>query len=724
MKLKRILSFILASLMLLSATACGNKETSNTTAKTEAVTEEKMPEVPNEEYAVVVDKENAGAVSAAERMVWQMNELYGIDLEVVDHKEKAYVREIVLGKTNRGENIDTSKMVCDEYEIRAVGEKVFIDGASDEGIYGGAVKLLNTCADENGFNVAKDYSFKDTSGYPIDKLTINGNDISKYTILYPEKASANTMIGVNDLQKYIEKACGIKLETKKGTNGDYAIIVEEKTVVVEGSASKNIENYSVKTEADNIRITGDAARGAMYGCYDFLEDVIGCRFLTETQDHILPVDELDVRDVDYTEAPVFENRHTLWNTYHSTDMRNKHKLWYVPTTGMHTFASLAPGYSSAWSSQPCLTDENVYELMLENVLKLIEENPDIPIISVSQNDNKKYCKCDNCMAVAEEEGSQAGPIIRFVNRIADAVVAAGYTDVRIHTFAYMYSLTPPKLTKPRSNVIVQICSIDNCFAHPFTYECPFNKIQFYPDLIGWAEMGTKMYVYDYTLNHSYGQQPFANLKYEVLAGNMRLFAENGVIGVYEQGNTNNSDENGEFDRLRAYLIGKLLWDPYMTEEEYNTHVSEFMEGYYGDGWEKVYEAMQLWLDTDTACHCIFDNAKGRITGFIRTSEKLVNLMTEAELMSESKRSFENIDISQTQFEYVDLNIKFNKLYKSSDPADNALAQELSHKLQDKYQKYNIRWSGSWVYTPNLEEFTTPPHDWRWVTEDSLDFWYK
>ena len=127
MKLKRILSFILASLMLLSATACGNKETSSTTAKPEAVTEEKMPEVPNEDYAVVIDKENAGAVDAAERMVWQMKEQYGIDLEVVDHKEKAYVREIVLGKTNRGENIDTSKMVCDEYEIRAVGEKVFIE---------------------------------------------------------------------------------------------------------------------------------------------------------------------------------------------------------------------------------------------------------------------------------------------------------------------------------------------------------------------------------------------------------------------------------------------------------------------------------------------------------------------------------------------------------------------------------------------------------------------
>ena len=63
-----------------------------------------------------------------------MKTKYGIDLEVIDHKEKAYVKEIVLGKTNRGENIDTSKMILDEYEIKTIGEKVFIDG----GLIGGA----------------------------------------------------------------------------------------------------------------------------------------------------------------------------------------------------------------------------------------------------------------------------------------------------------------------------------------------------------------------------------------------------------------------------------------------------------------------------------------------------------------------------------------------------------------------------------------------------------
>ncbi|MBR6807796.1 MAG: hypothetical protein IKM46_05360 [Clostridia bacterium] len=146
MILKRVISALLACLMLVSVVACGKTEYGETTATataTEAATEAKMPEeVPNEDYAVVIDKENSGAVDAAERMVWQMKQKYGIDLEVIDHKEKAYVRKIVLGKTNRGEKIDTSKMVCDDYEIKAVGEKVFIDGASDDGLFSNKKSLI------------------------------------------------------------------------------------------------------------------------------------------------------------------------------------------------------------------------------------------------------------------------------------------------------------------------------------------------------------------------------------------------------------------------------------------------------------------------------------------------------------------------------------------------------------------------------------------------------
>jgi len=721
MKLKRILSFILASLMLLSATACGNKETSSTTAKPEAVTEEKMPEVPNEDYAVVIDKENAGAVFAAERMVWQMKEQYGIDLEVVDHKEKAYVKEIVLGKTNRGENIDTSKMVCDEYEIRAVGEKVFIDGASDDGLYGGAVELLNTCTDEKGFNVAKDYFYKDTSGYPIKKLTINGNDIAKYTIIYPENASEKTMIGVNDMIEYIEKATGVKIEVTSKTS-DYVIIVEEKIVKVEG-AGNDLDSFKVKSEGNSIRLTGSAERGAMYACYELLEQ-IGWRFLAEDVDFIRPAAEKDIAGLDLTESSVFADRRIYTGTFnYSEDMRNK--LRDIDTRAFaggacHTFDNLDGDYSTQSENQPCLTDPAVYELMLKNVMKLLENNPSANFISISQNDNGNYCKCDNCMAAMkkyEDENGKGGPaglMIEFVNKFA-LEIEKEYPDVLIHTFAYTYTRSAPKNITPHDNVAVQLCSIECCFSHGLTNDRCNQNVPFTKDISDWAKLSDNLHIWDYYINFWFRGTPFPNLGYDVLAENLQFFTESNVTSLFLQGN-GDCKNNGEFDHLRSYLIAKLAWNPYMSEEEYDTHIRDFMEGFYGEGWESVYEAFTTLHDNYRTAQnhlCVFDRPTDtwmprKLKPYL---DDLITLMDTAKLKSESYKKFCAVDASQVQFDFMKCDLMFNELYKSGDPEKVKLSQDMSFDLQKKMQKYEII-LGDGNKVPNYAEFTCSPSLWK------------
>ena len=56
-------------------------------------------------------------------------------------------------------------------------------------------------------------------------------------------------------------------------------------------------------------------------------------------------------------------------------------------------------------------------------------------------------------------------MIRFVNQVAEQVERT-HPGIRIHTFAYLYCRRPPKLTRPRDNVIVRLCSIECCFSHP------------------------------------------------------------------------------------------------------------------------------------------------------------------------------------------------------------------------------------------------------------------
>ena len=66
---------------------------------------------------------------------------------------------------------------------------------------------------------------------------------------------------------------------------------------------------------------------------------------------------------------------------------------------------------------------------------------------------------------------------------------------------------------------------------------------------------------------------------------MRFYHENGVRGMFPQGNS--QSVSGEFGELRSYLLAKLMWNPYMSEEEYYTMMDEFLAAYYGEGWKYI-----------------------------------------------------------------------------------------------------------------------------------------
>ena len=65
-------------------------------------------------------------------------------------------------------------------------------------------------------------------------------------------------------------------------------------------------------------------------------------------------------------------------------------------------------------------------------------------------------------------------------------------------------------------------------------------------------------------------------------------------------------ENGEFARLRSYLLGKLMWDPYMTEEEYNRLMNEFLEDYYGAGWQYIRDFIDITSTSLETCMGIYE----------------------------------------------------------------------------------------------------------------------
>ena len=233
-----------------------------------------------------------------------------------------------------------------------------------------------------------------------------------------------------------------------------------------------------------------------------------------------------------------------------------------------------------------MSNPDVLKIAIDRVRQWLKEHPEATIISVSQNDTFNYCQCAKCKALDDAEGSPAASLLRFTNAIAEDV-ERDYPNVRIDTLAYQYSRKPPKTLRPRHNVIVRLCSIECCFAHPLeACSSPENQ-RFRDDIIAWQPVAPLLYVWDYTPNFSHYQQPFPN--FDALQPNVQFFVKHGVKGLFEEGNYSGGG-NGEMGPLRAYVLAKLLWNPYTDVQQ---HIAEFLRAYYGKAANNIRAYLEL-----------------------------------------------------------------------------------------------------------------------------------
>ena len=430
----------------------------------------------------------------------------------------------------------------------------------------------------------------------------DGNGLDANNVLY----RVNIVTGDSDSEVYAGEELTAYLN-KKGVvteEGGFPIIILLDPTL--GNDSFSIDATLRKEEAC-MTIRGGNGRGVLYGVYKFLEQYAGVRYFMPDLEKI-PEGDIVLKEgnmLAYT--PYFEARRLAWNCSKNdtswnlknginghdgnvSDPKYGGKQTYGSGLFVHTLGALTETGGGA-SPNPCLSSEENYQKVIQNVRKILEKDPNVNIVSISQNDNNTYCTCEKCAAVDKEEGSPSGLMLRFVNRVAEEL-EKDYPNLLIDTLAYNYTQAPPKDIVPRHNVCVRVCSIRVCFMHPMT-ECPDAKgpngiqwtrtSEFLPDLVAWSKICDRIYVWDYTTNFAYYIAPFSNL--DTIRHNMRFYYEHGVRGMFPQGNS--QSVSGEFGELRTYLLAKLMWNPYMSEEEYYTHMDEFLEAYYGDGWEGI-----------------------------------------------------------------------------------------------------------------------------------------
>ncbi len=464
------------------------------------------------------------------------------------------------------------------------------------------------------------------------------------------------------------------------------------------------EGYSIKINDDgNLLISGADDRGLIYSVYRFLEHYAGARFFMPDMETLGEGDI--VIDHDWEYAPLFEQRESDWlcgknttwavkngiNLLHGKDIsshlggRRKYGLF------VHTMSHLT-GVSPL--EQPCLSDPENLKKAIAGVRTVLKKDPTVDIISVSQNDNSNYCKCEKCAAVDKEEGSPAGSLLRFVNAVADDI-KDDYPNVAIDTLAYEYTQKPPVITKPRPNVCIRLCSIKCCCGHTLDDEsCPSNR-EFAKDLMGWGKICDRIYIWDYVINFDFFTTTYPN--FHVLRRNMRFFAENGVKGVYPEGNYKCKCPF-EFYELRCYLLAKLLWNPYMSTTEYYEHMDEFLAEFYGKGWRYIRAYIDFVSSKVVQNHCnIYSNPFQTIKKeeYAAMEETLIYWWDKAEELAEDR--IQNVKNSRLQWEFIRLMLHPDK--------------EKGKQLYDTITSAKALFSESKIEVDNLD-FGTAPDTWH------------
>lgn len=362
------------------------------------------------------------------------------------------------------------------------------------------------------------------------------------------------------------------------------------------------DGIAIETVGNDLVLAGDRPRGTLYAVYTFLEDTVGCRWWTSKAEFVPELPDLTIPDQSVRYIPPLEYREVFWWDAFDGDWacRNKsngnrprleerHGGGITYEGFVHTFNRLISDAHFAehpeWFSerngrriggqgvrnQLCLTNPEVLNLIEARVRERIEANPTAGIVSVSQNDWDAHCLCAECLALEEMDGSPCGPLLRFVNAVAERI-GPDYPQIAVDTLAYQYTRRPPENVTPLPNVIVRLCSIECSFLQPLASE---ENATFGDDIRGWDRICDRLYVWDYTTNFGHYILPHPNLR--VLAPNVRFFVEHGVKGLFEQGAY--QSPGGEFALLRAWMLAKLLWDP---SRETEALIDEFCSGYYGD----------------------------------------------------------------------------------------------------------------------------------------------
>ncbi len=491
------------------------------------------------------------------------------------------------------------------------------------------------------------------------------SSMQHWKVVVAEDAIPSEQYAAEEFRSLYKQVTGVEIGSGTGSVAEGTVFIgpgKEMQAHPQGFDVKGLgeEGLKIHLQRDVLVIAGGRPRGTLYGVYEFFERYTGVRFLTKDHTFIPEkAGEEPLERGEYTYTPLFSFRWSYYgentqdpafaarlriNTV-SNDARlggmTHHTLIshsvanYVPTSvygkDHPEYFALVDGVRKldmkGGGPQLCVTNPDVIGIVAEAVNKELDAHPEMTNVSVSQMDNDEYCHCSRCVALAEQEDSQMGPHLAFVNAVAERVEKK-HPGVMVGTLAYTYTRKPPKTIRARDNVEIQLCSIECCTVHAINDpECKLNK-KFCADLTGWKDKCKNIWVWNYNTNFRSYDLPFPNLR--SIDKNVRFFAENGARGVFMQAAGN--AVSTEMSDLRNYIISRCLWNPMADNADLS---NEFCILHYAEAANPIMEYLDEFHSSVQNKHPACFPTEGEVGLSAKRAHRILDRFNEALSMAKS-----------------------------------------------------------------------------------------
>ncbi len=649
---------------------------------------------------------------------------------------------LASGDTN-SLGVDVTGLRNEGYIIRTVGNDTVIVAKTDDGLDRGVRKYAAE------FEQTGSAAVNHTDGLKIGKITLGGADITSYKILLPQAAEGDTTFAASatvametaagELQKYIQLATGATLPSEyvvglntmtddeiKAACGNAIVLLSDPTAksgssVMGEYGELGTESYKLTVSDGIMRILGGNQRGCVYGVYDFLEKYVGWRFLGDDVEYLYDAEEIVINDVDDSHTPSFSYRATTIgkNDYNNfpkirQNCFNTTKYAHAPDFGYgfgstfyhaHTFSyQVEPGTqgSDPYGSQPCLTNPEVKQTIINSMFSLINErlNPpyntrigyDMVQIGCSMNDNTFFCKCKDCMAVIRST-SFSDLYLGFVNDAA-AAVAEKYPGIIVNTAIYFAARKPPVETVPADNVSIYYC-VQGCNQHTiagggcegYSTTLGTENVTEKAQLEAWTEICDRIYVWHYSTTFFSVLGPCPNV-YELYDDVTYCANLDGVVGFYGEGSYTNNFEN-----LKAYIFGRLMYNADINEEEFYAMIDEYITIVYG---EESAPYIRQYLDMhqqsgDAVDGCFINNYHYPLDMMDVTYLKknygiMQELFDKAVRYAEDAATEKKISMLRLHMEFMGLSATYDEAYVNGDAKSRAKYEADYKWLVDYYRE--------------------------------------